>query len=81
MLGDPVAECDDKHSDSLAITALLTELVISSERSLPEDHEERVYVTKMAVRTARRKREEEKAAEVKARLSCSQQTLRAVELA
>lgn len=79
MLCDPVAECDDKHSDSLAITALLTELVISSERSLPEDYEDKVYVTKMIVRTARRKREEEKAAEVKARLSCSQQ--RAVELA
>ena len=47
--------------------------MIYSERSLPEDYEESVYVTKMAVRTARRKREEEKAAEVKARLSCSQQ--------
>jgi hypothetical protein len=33
---------------------LLTELVISSERSLPEDYEDKVYVTKMIVRTARR---------------------------
>ena len=79
MLGDPVADCDDKHTDSLEITAVLTELVIASERSLPEDYEERGFATKAAVRAARRKREEERAAAVKARLSYPLQ--RAVELA
>lgn len=79
MFGDPVADCADKHGDSLRVTSLLTDLILRSETSLPEDYEDQVFAVKAEVRKVRRKREADRAAVVTSTLGGSMK--RAVELA
>jgi hypothetical protein len=76
---DPVVECAEKHSDSRDVTAVLTGLLLASERSLPENYDELVQATKAAVRDARKKREDDRAAALLPQLSDGLQ--RAVALA
>jgi hypothetical protein len=76
---DPVVECAEKHSDSRDVTAVLTGLLLASERSLPENYDELVQATKAAVRKARQKREDDRAAALLPQLSDGLQ--RAVALA
>ena len=71
MFGDPVADCADKHGDSLRVTSLLTDLILRSETSLPEDYEDQVFAVKVEVRKVRRKREADRAVVVTSTLGGS----------
>jgi hypothetical protein len=79
MFGDPVADCADKHGDSLQVTSLLTSLTLESETSLPENYEDRVFAIKAEVRKMRRRREAERAEAVTSNLDRTMK--RAIELA
>jgi hypothetical protein len=79
MFGDPVADCADKHGDSLQVTSILTGLILESEASLPENYEAQVFAIKAELRKVRRKREAERAEAVTSTLNRTMQ--RAVELA